>query len=198
VTDGAVLAAEDFGIRAAAIAAAGAPVALHARDRGAGGAALARAAQRLLALARPPEAAVVVSGRPDLAAALAAHGVQLGAGDLTPRDARLVFASGWVGCSVHTPAEAAAAVRAGADYLMLGNVYPTASHPGRPGIGLDTVRSVVGLGRPVIAIGGVEPGRVGELMAAGAYGVAAIGALWRASDSAAAAMALLRPWLEDA
>ena len=198
VTDGAVLAAEDFGIRAAAIAAAGAAVALHARDCGAGGAALGRAAMRLVALARPPEAAVFVSGRPDLAAALSAHGVQLGAGDLTPGDARRVFPSGWIGCSVHSPAEAAAAVRAGADYLMLGNVYPTASHPGRAGIGLETVRTVARLGRPVIAIGGVEPARVDELKAAGAYGIAAIRALWGAGDPAAAALALLRPWLEDA
>lgn len=198
VTDASVLTDEDFGIRAAAIAAAGAPVALHARDRAAGGGALARAAGRLMALARPPEAAVFISGRPDLAAALSAHGVQLGPGDLAPADARRLFPAGWIGSSVHSPAEAEAAVRAGADYLMLGNIYPTPSHPSRPGIGLDALRSVVRLGRPVIAIGGVEPARAAELEAAGAYGVAAIAALWRAHDPAAAALALLQPWLEAA
>jgi thiamine-phosphate pyrophosphorylase len=198
VTDRVVIAAEDFGVRAAAIAAAGPAVALHARDHAAGGAALARTAARLLALARPPEAAVFVNGRPDVAAAVGAHGVQLASGDLTPGDARTLLPRGWIGCSIHSPAEAEAAVRAGADYLLLGNVYPTASHPGRPGLGLESVRTVAGLGRPVIAIGGVDAARVAELRAAGAYGVAAIGALWRAEDPAAAALALLRPWLEDA
>jgi thiamine monophosphate synthase len=61
VTDAAVLALDDLGVRAAAIAAAGPAVALHARDRTAGGAALAAATRRFLALARPPEAAVFVN-----------------------------------------------------------------------------------------------------------------------------------------
>ena len=58
ITDAAVLAFDDLGVRAAAIAAAGSSVALHARDRSAGGARLASVARRFLALARPPEAAV--------------------------------------------------------------------------------------------------------------------------------------------
>jgi thiamine-phosphate diphosphorylase len=198
ITDAGVLALADLGVRAAALAAGGSAVALHARDRGATTRALVAAAERLAALARPPEAAVFVNGRADVAAAVGAHGLQLAAGDLTPADARTLLPHGWIGCSIHSPAEAEAAVQAGADYLLLGNVYPTASHPGRPGLGLDSVRAVAGLGRPVIAIGGVDPVRARELKAAGAYGVAAIGALWRADDPAAAALALLGPWLEDA
>jgi thiamine-phosphate pyrophosphorylase len=197
VTDAAVLAADDFGVRAAAIAAAGPAVALHARDRSAGGAVLARAAERLLALARPPEAAVFVNGRPDVAAAVRAHGVQLAGGDLSPDDARRVFPSGWIGRSVHSADEAARAVEEGADFLLVGNIYETASHPGRPAAGLALVRAAAALGRPVIAIGGVDAGRVREVRAAGAYGVAAISALWRAADPAAAALALLAPWTEE-
>lgn len=196
VTDGAVLTAADFGVRAAAIAAAGPAVALHARDRRAGGAALARAAARLLALAAPPEAAVFVSGRPDIAAAVGAQGVQLAAADLAPADARRVFAAGWIGRSVHDLAEAETAVAEGADYLLVGNVYPTGSHPGRPGTGLALVRSAAALGPPVIAIGGIDAPRAREARDAGAYGVAAIAALWRAPDPAAAALALLAPWSE--
>jgi thiamine-phosphate pyrophosphorylase len=59
------------------------------------------------------------------------------------------------------------------------------------------VRAAAALGRPVIAIGGVDAGRVREVRAAGAYGVAAISALWRAADPAAAALALLAPWTEE-
>jgi thiamine-phosphate pyrophosphorylase len=198
VTDAAVLAAADFGVRAAAIAAAGPAVALHARDRAAGGAALARAAARLLALARPPEAAVFVNGRPDVAAALGAQGVQLAAEDLAPADARLVYPAGWIGRSVHNEAEAAAAVREGADFLLVGSVYETTTHPGRPAAGLGLVRAAASLGRPVIAIGGIDAARAVEVRAAGAWGVAAITALWRAPDPAAAALALLAPWAEAA
>ncbi len=197
VTDAEVLAAPDFGVRAAAIAAAGSAVALHARDRAAGGAALARAAGRLLALARPAEAAVFVSGRPDVAAALGAQGVQLAAEDLSPADARRLLPAGWIGRSVHTEAEARVAVDEGADYLLVGNVYQTASHPGRPAAGLGLVRAAAGLGRPVIAIGGIDAARAAEVRRAGAWGVAAIAALWRAPDPAAAALALLAPWAED-
>jgi thiamine-phosphate pyrophosphorylase len=197
VTNAEVLAAPDFGVRAAAIAAAGSAVALHARDRAAGGAALARAAARLLALARPAEAAVFVSGRPDVAAALGAQGVQLAAEDLAPADARRILPAGWIGRSVHTEAEARAAVDEGADYLLVGNVYQTASHPRRPAAGLGLVRAAAALGRPVIAIGGIDAARAAEVRNAGAWGVAAIAALWHAPDPAAAALALLAPWADD-
>jgi thiamine-phosphate diphosphorylase len=197
ITDARVLALPDLGVRAAAIAAAGPAVALHARDRTAGGAALARAALRLQALARPPEAALFVSGRPDLAAAIGAHGVQLGSTDLAPGDARRVLAHGWIGRSVHDADEAAAAVAEGADYLLVGAIYPTTSHPGRAGAGVGLVRAAAALGRPVIAIGGVDPARAAEVREAGGYGVAAIGALWDSADPAAAALALLAPWMED-
>jgi thiamine-phosphate diphosphorylase len=198
VTDARVLALADLGIRAAAIAAAGPAVALHARDRGAGGAALARAALRLQALARPPEAALIVSGRPDLAAAIGAQGVQLAAGDLTPADARRVLPHGWIGSSVHDMDEATMAVTEGAAFLLVGAIYPTTSHPGRPGAGVELIRQTAALGRPVIAIGGIDAARAVEVREAGAYGVAAIGALWDSADPAGAALALLAPWQEDA
>ena len=58
-------------------------------------------------------------------------------------------------------------------------------------------RECAKLGRPVIAIGGITPERAIEVKAAGAYGVAAIRALWQASDPAAATLALLAPWGND-
>jgi thiamine-phosphate diphosphorylase len=197
ITDPAVLAAADFPARAAAIAAAGSAVALHARDRGAGGAALARVALRLVALADPAEAAVFVNARPDVARAAGAQGVQLGGADLPPADARASFPRGWIGRSVHSMREAEAAAAEGADFLLVGSVYPTASHPGRPGAGPELVRDTARLGLPVIAIGGMDPGRAAAVRDAGAYGVAAITALWRAGDPAAATLAMLAPWSES-
>ncbi len=197
VTDAATLALPDLGIRAAAIAAAGPAVALHARNRSAGGAALAAVAARLLALARPPEAMVIVSGRPDVAAAVGAHGVQLAADDLAPADARRI-SGGWVGRSVHAADEALRAADEGADFVLAGHVYQTATHPGAPAGGLALVRDCARSGLPVIAIGGVTAARAAELRDAGAWGVAAISALWGAVDPAAAALALLEPWTGSA
>lgn len=197
ITDGAVLALPDFGARAAAIAAAGPAIALHARDRTAGGAALAAAASRLAALARPPEAMLLVNGRPDVAAACGAAGVQLAAGDLAPADARRIC-GGLIGRSVHSENEARVAADEGADFLIAGSVYPTTTHPDRAPGGLALIRSCLRAGLPVIAIGGVTPARAVELRDAGAWGVAAISALWGAGDPAAAALRLLEPWLDAA
>ena len=196
VTDAATLALPDFGVRAAAIAAAGSAVALHVRDRAAGAPALASAAARMVALAGPPEASVIVSARADIAAAVGAQGVQLAADDLAPGDARRVLPGGWIGRSVHSTKEGEAAVAEGADFLMAGSVYQTPSHPGRAAAGLDLIRGVAALGVPVIAIGGVTVERAAELRDAGAWGIAAISALWSAADPAAAALALLEPWMD--
>ena len=196
-TDAPLLSHPELGIRAAAIAGAGPAVALHVRARGTNAALLAAAALRFVALARPPEAAVLVSERSDIAAAVGAHGVQLARQDLMPSDARRVLPHGWIGCSVHGMSEAAEAVSEGADFLVVGNVYETESHPGRPAAGLDLVRQASTLGVPIIAIGGITPERALAVREAGAYGVAAIRALWQAPDPASATLAMLEPWLAD-
>lgn len=197
VTDATVCALPDLGVRAAAIASAGSAVALHARDRFATAAELAMLAERFVAHTLPAESATIVSGRPDVARAVGAQGVQLAAGDLLPRDVRATFGELWVGRSVHSFPEAEAAVAEGAGYLLLGTIYPTPSHPGRAPLGLDAVRAVSALGVPVVAIGGVTLQHGRELRAAGAYGVAAIRALWHADDPARAALAFLEEWADD-
>jgi thiamine-phosphate diphosphorylase len=201
VTDAAVLARDDFAIRAAAIAAAGPSVALHARDRTASAARLTAVTERLLALARPPEASVFVNARPDIAAALGTQGTQLGGGDLAARDVRTTFGGrwrGWIGASVHSMAEAAQAHDEGADYLMVGTIFETTSHPGQRASGLGLIGAAAALGLPVIAIGGITAERACAVRDAGAYGLAAISALWNADDPAVAALELLAPWTGEA
>ncbi|MEP6573046.1 MAG: thiamine phosphate synthase [Gemmatimonadota bacterium] len=200
VTDASVLALEDFGIRAAAIASAGPAVALHARNRSADGAALVALTRRLLAHAGPPQASVFVNGRPDIASALDAHGVQLGSEDLAPPDARVAAGAawdGWVGRSVHDAREAELAANEGADFLFVGTIFETDSHPGRTPAGPRLITESARTGLPVIAIGGVTPARAREARDAGAYGIAVISAAWRAPDPAAATMALLAPWTDE-
>lgn len=194
VTTDAVCRAADFGVRAAAIASAGPAVALLVRAPQSNAAQLSAFAERATALARPPGAAVIVHSRPDLARGVGAAGVQLRREDLAPADARRVLGPGWIGVSVHGPDDARAAVAEGADYLIAGNVFATSSHPGRPARGLDWLAALAGLGAPVFAIGGVTPERVQDVIAAGAWGIAAISSLWAAPDSAAATFAMVSAW----
>jgi thiamine-phosphate diphosphorylase len=196
VTDARIRALADLGVRAAAIAAGGSAVALHARDHSATAADLAALADRFVTLTLPAESATIVSGRADIARAVGAHGVQLAAGDPDPRDIRAMFGGLWIGRSVHSLSEAESAVAEGADYLVLGSVYPTPSHPGRAPIGVEVVRAVSALGVPVVAIGGITLQNVREVRDAGAYGIAAIRALWDAEDPARATMAFLDGWAD--
>ena len=191
VTNDVICRGADFGIQAAAIAAAGSGVALHARAPECNAAQLTVFARRLVALATPAEAAVIVSGRPDIARGIGAQGVQLRAGDLDVADARAVLGEGWIGRSVHSEEEAEAAAAAGADYLITGTIFESASHPGRPAAGLELITRCAVLGKPIIAIGGMNPERARQAREAGAWGVAAISALWLVDDPYAAAMAML-------
>ena len=196
LTTDAICRAADFGIRAAAIAAAGPAVALVVRAPSSTAAQQAVFAERVTALARPPAAGVVIHARPDLARAVGAHGVQLRAQDLSPPDARRVLGPGWIGRSVHTDEEARVAVAEGADFLLAGNVFETTSHPDRPPKGLGWLAGVASLGLPVLAIGGITPARAVEVREAGAWGAAVITAAWDAPDPGAATAALLSAWTD--
>lgn len=197
VTDARVLADPDLGRKGAAIAALGPATALHLRDRSATTAHLAEIGRRFAALVAPPEAALIVNARADLARALGADGVHLGLNDLGAADARAVLGKGWIGRSVHSVDEARAAVDEGVDYLFAGNVFATTSHPDRPGAGLALVERCSALGRPVVAIGGVTAERAQACREAGAWGVAVIRALWDSDDPYAAGAELLAPWREE-
>lgn len=169
-------------------AAGGADLALHARGRALTGLEHCELAERLTAY---PSTRLFVNDRLDIALALNAAGVQLGDAGLPPRAARQLNPRWWIGRSVHNVPGAEAARAEGADYLVVGPVYATATHADRTPLGLERLRDVARLGLPVIAIGGVTPARAGEVKAAGAYGVAAIRALWDAADPGAAARQML-------
>jgi thiamine-phosphate pyrophosphorylase len=176
VTDETIARLPDLSSRARIIAAAGS-VALHARDPSAGGRALHKLAQTL---ASAP-AALFVNDRVDVAVAVDAAGIHLPADGLGVEAARrLAGTHRWIGRSTHNSDDAGAAIDEGADYVFLGPIWQTRSHPERKPLGLQAIRAA-GSGR-VIAIGGITPERIEQCMAAGAYGVAVISAVWDASD----------------
>src|SRR2546425_9202299 len=84
----------------------------------------------------------------------------------------------------------------GPDYFVVGRVSPPASHPGRAPLGLQRLQAIAAAvdGLPVIAIGGITADRVREVRNSGAYGVAAIRALWDDAEPAEAARRM-REWM---
>lgn len=118
---------------------------------------------------------VLVSSRCDVAVAAGAAGVNLPERDIGIRDARSLLGTGLVGRSVHSAAGATLAEREGADYVIFGPVFSSASHPGRTPAGLAELSEVARAVRlPVIAIGGITEERIDPCLAAGAAGYAAI------------------------
>jgi len=164
----------------------GADLALHARGHTLSGLEHYELAERLRLYA---PTLLFINDRLDIA--LGAAGVQLTDGGLTPEAARRLEPTWWIGASVRGLAEAEAAQAGGADYLLVGPVFPTATHPGRAPLGLEGLREVVTLGLPVIAIGGVTARNAREVREAGAHGAAAIRAVWDATEPAAAARQML-------
>jgi thiamine-phosphate pyrophosphorylase len=93
--------------------------------------------------------------------------------------------------SVHSTEAALRAEQEGADLLVLGTVFPSSSHPGGETIGLEGVRAVCdAVSIPVIGIGGITAANAGDVIRAGASGVAAISAIFDADDPRAAAAEL--------
>ena len=119
---------------------------------------------------------VVISSRADLAVACDAAGVHLPERDIATADARKLVGRRLVGRSVHSLEGAAADESEGADYVIFGPVWASASHPGVAPVGVEALATVSRSVRiPVLAIGGVTDERIAECHAAGAAGYAAIG-----------------------
>jgi len=149
---------------------------IHIRERDLGGASLAALVSDLVAVTRGSTTRVVVNDRIDVALVSGADGVHLRGDSVSVVAARRLLPPPLlVGRSVHTVQEASAA--SDADYLIAGTVFPSAAKPGAAELlGLDGLRAIVSASAvPVLAIGGITPDRIAEVLAAGAAGIAAIG-----------------------
>ncbi|MCC7105862.1 MAG: thiamine phosphate synthase [Chloroflexi bacterium] len=133
---------------------------------------------RLRALTSQAGAALFVNDRLDVALAVGADGVQLGERSLPLRAVRPLAGSLLLGRSVHDTASAVAAERDQADFLLLGMIFASASHPDRLPAGptlIQKARRDVRL--PIVGIGGITAENATSVMSAGASGVAVIGAI---------------------
>jgi thiamine-phosphate pyrophosphorylase len=139
-------------------------------------------------------ARLLVNDRADVALAVRADGVQRTHASLPVSALRAITPPGFlVGASVHGEAEALDAVRHGADFVVFGPVYDTPSKRRYgPPQGLRALEAVVrAVDRPVLAVGGLTPARVPEVLAAGAAGVAVIRAIYAAARPGDATKAFL-------
>lgn len=163
---------------------------VHLRDHAAAPDRFEQAARALIRRLRTVAAGVQVSINTQIAIARQMQvGLHLGSrGPSVARARQLMGAEACVGFSSHGRAEGRQAVQEGARYLFMSPVFPTASKPGREGLGLaqleafcDAMPEV-----PVFALGGVTPERVPGCRTAGAYGVAVLSGILHAADVPAA------------
>ena len=153
---------------------------------------LVDAARGFRAAADAADALFLINDRPDLAEACDADGVHVGQEDIAPSDARAVLPTdALLGLSTHSREQIEDAQERGdeaPDYISVGPIWETPTKQGRPGVGLELIDTAARIARlPWFAIGGIDPGNVGEVVAAGARRIVVVRAIRDAEDPAAAA-----------
>jgi thiamine-phosphate pyrophosphorylase len=134
----------------------------------------------------------LVNDRLDVALACAADGVHLPERGLPVAAARRLAGKGFiVGRSVHSVAEAVRAQEEGAEYVQVGSIFASRSHPGQPVAGLGLLKAVAKrVTIPILAVGGITAANVDDVMRAGAGGAAVISAILGAHSPREATRAL--------
>lgn len=184
VTDDEVLARAGFAAQAEAVLRSGPGVALHLRGPSVEARTLLHWADRLHPVADEAGSVLLVNDRIDVALASRLDGVHLGGRSLSVGAARRILPpSALVGASVHDAQQAREAWSGGADYLIVGTIFSTPSHPDRAGQGTSHLERV-GSSKdgPLIAIGGVTVDRLAACLDAGAYGAATLSGVWHSEN----------------
>ena len=137
-------------------------------------------ARRLKALLTPLGVPLIINDRVDVALAADADGVHIGQSDMPYEDARrLLGYDKIIGLSVENFEDLERANALDVDYIGISPVYgtPTKSDTAEP-FGLEGLRKAVRMSvHPTVAIGGMNVGTIGEVIAAGADGVAVVSAI---------------------
>lgn len=124
-------------------------------------------------------ARVFINGRPDVATAVGAAGVQLPEAGLPVDAVRRAFPALAIGASRHDADGVRRAFEDGADFVIVGPVFPTPGKESRA-LGLDALRRIVeSAAGPVHAVGGITPEAAAAVVEQGVRGVAAIAAFLR-------------------
>ena len=128
-------------------------------------------AREVVTIAKKHQSIVLINSDIELAERVGANGVHLNSSQLQSLTARPAF--DWVGASAHTRDDIERAATLGCDFVVLGAVKETRSHPGQPPLGWQVfAQMLVATPVPVFAIGGMHPNHLVAAQQAGAHGVA--------------------------
>ena len=124
----------------------------------------------------------------DIAIKSGADGVHIGQHDTAADQVRRRIGPNRIlGVSAQTVEQALKAERDGADYLGVEAVFSTSTKLDASDVSFDTLRAICHAVRiPVVAIGGVKAGNLGQLAGSGIAGVAVVSAVFAAEDIEAA------------
>lgn len=149
-------------------------------------------AKRVHAIAQRYGVPLIIDDRVDVALAVDAEGVHVGASDMPVTIARkLMGADKIVGATAKTVPWAREAYEQGADYLGVGAIYPTITKAKTVLTSTDTLRDICGaVPIPVNAIGGLNKHNVDVLKGIPIAGICVVSAIMKADDSKKAAMEL--------
>jgi 8-oxo-dGTP diphosphatase len=126
-------------------------------------------------------ARVLINGEAWVAAQCGADGVHLPAARLLAGEPRPD--THWCGASCHDAHELDRARALGLDYVVLGPVAPTASHPGAPALGWQRFAALTAdYPLPILALGGLRHQDLEAAWEAGAHGVAMMRGAWAQSS----------------
>ena len=141
-------------------------------------------AQQMHPITRAAGVPLVINDHPQVAAAVGCEGIHVGQDDLGVAETRRIVGSDcFVGKSTHSVVQARAAMAEGADYIGFGPLYATGTKPDYVPIGLENIAEVQGFATvPVFCIGGVNQGRLEEVIASGAKRVVVVSAFLLAQD----------------
>ena len=137
---------------------------------------------------------LIINDRLDIAQAVNAAGVHLGAEDIPVDAARKILGDDKIiGATAKTLAQALAAEKNGADYLGCGAMYLSTAKPGALPMSKETLSEILAAVHiPVVAIGGISERNVQEIIPLGVNGVAVVSAIIAQEDITAAAARLRR------
>ena len=143
-------------------------------------------------------ALLIINDRADVTAAVGADGVQLGEEGLPVDAARRVLGAGsLIGRSVHSESGASLSEAQGCDFLVVGTMYATATHPGDVPAGPALVRRIGERCRlPLIGIGGITPANATQVLAVGGAGVAVISSILASPQPGEAARQIKQAMIE--
>jgi thiamine-phosphate pyrophosphorylase len=136
-------------------------------------------------------ALLIIDDRVDMALAAGADGVHLGQTDLPVAAARQIAPDLIVGASSHSLEEALAAQAAGAGYVNIGPIFPTATKPGAVALGVEAISEITPhLRIPWSTMGGINGANIAQVVSRGARHPAVMSAVTAAAEVTAAARAL--------